>query len=210
MGCLKVLFRLFFVLSYIALIIITIVLIVFTLAKVKENTELISYNINLNDELSRKSQETQRLNSHLQETQQKLRTLDSESHQFSKEGYGEITGKISGQILGSDIASQYQFVCAQNIKNTNLQHCLNVSSITQNYSIIVPAGTYRVFAKATDNNQIVLNDYAGIYSQYIKCLSEKPQNECDETQLQSEAVVEITAGSKIEGVNPIDWQKVGQ
>ncbi len=135
--------------------------------------------------------------------------LKNQLDKQSKEGYGEIDGKISGQIiLGNDNLSQYQFVCAQNVSNASLFYCLSVSSITQNYALIVPAGTYQVYAKVLGkDNQVALPDYKGVYSEFVKCVIEKGAAACD-TALSGKVVnVEIKPSQKISDINPVDWVK---
>lgn len=207
---LKFLLKVMFYISYIFFIAFGITLLIMLLNKNQEFNSLNTQISELTEKTSSQENEIKELKSQNTELTTENEAMKLES--LKQDGLGKISGKISGQLLISDSQiTQYQFVCAQNKKNANLQYCLNVSSITQSYSLLLPEGSYRVYAKAISNlNEITLSDYEGLYTEYVKCLNEKAQNECDQTKLDKEQTVEVKPGKQIDEVNPVDWRKVTQ
>jgi len=205
---LRFILKALFYISYIFFIAFGITLLILILGKNQEYSSL-------NTQITQLTEDSSLKNSKINDLESQNITLKAENESMKLEslkqdGLGKISGKISGQVLISDgQITQYQFVCAQNKKNANFQYCLNVSSLTQDFSLLLPEGTYRVYAKAVNNlNAITLSDYEGLYTEYVKCLNEKPQNECDQTKLDKEQTVEIKTGKQLDKINPVDWRKI--
>jgi len=136
-------------------------------------------------------------------------SMQTKIDNFQKNGYGEIDGKISGQvILNDNNVSQYQNVCAENINNTNLQYCQNVSTINQNFILLVPAGTYRVYARILNKDKIVIPTYHASYTEYVKCIDEKAIDQCDIKLSKNIINISVKPGEKNININPVDLNNI--
>lgn len=209
--------KVLFVISFFLFLAGTIIFAILFLLKLKQYNDLNGLYSQAQENLNKSSQQNQVTIGNLQQSFNDLNTeitklksdnadLQAKLDQQAKDGYGEINGKISGQIVvGDNTLSQYQMVCAQNVSNTNLQYCVNVSAIAQNYALVLPAGTYQVFARVLDkNNQVTLN-YKASYTEYVKCVTEKAADQCDVNLSKNIINVEVKSGAKVSNVNPIDW-----
>ncbi len=210
--------RAILIVTYIAFIIGTISFAVLFFIKLKQYNDLNDLYSQAQTNLNKNSKESQvtigslqqsfnDLNNEVSQLKQKNSDLQATMDKQSKEGYGEIDGKVSGQIvLGENNLSQYQMVCAENINNRSLQYCVSVSAISQNYALIVPAGTYQVYARVLDkDNKLAMPNYKASYSEYVKCVVEKSADQCDPKLSKTIINIEVKAGEKAVNINPIDW-----
>ncbi len=212
--------KLFFILTYILFILATIVFAVLFFIRQKQYNDLNNLYSQTQDNLNKNSTENQvtinnlqqsfnDLNTEVSRLKSENKTLTDQVSKQAKEGYGEISGKISGTVIGDSNVSQYQQVCAENTSNKSLQYCINVSAISQNYTLIVPAGTYQITARVLDkDNKVTLANYKGFYTEYIKCGNDKPLSECDPKLSNTIVNIEIKAGQKASNINPIEWKNV--
>ena len=121
-----------------------------------------------------------------------------------KNGYGEILGKILPFVTSDSSFSQYQLVCAENTNNKNLQYCVTAAAISQDYNLILPAGTYHVSARIVSPDNKITNQIT-YYSEYIKCIQEKKAAECD-TKLSANILnVLVESGKTTANIDPIGW-----
>lgn len=108
-------------------------------------------------------------------------------------GHGRIEGELSfpGDHIPDDM-----IVCAENVL-TKRNHCDSKRKRgrdSDSYTLIVPPGKYRVYAKTT-----AMPNVLAYYSDFVtcgldaKCRSHKP------------IVVEVTAGATVKSVHPQDW-----
>lgn len=154
------------------------------------------------------------LKSEFQELSAKVTTLTKENESLkaelgnpSFEGQGTITGKIFPFITAdNENFIQYQRVCAESVTNTSIQICRTVSTIQQSYSLIVPQGTYQVYAElfpAPKPN----SPYAGkkaYYTEFIACVQQEAEDKCD-AKKNSAVKVEVKTGQTISNIDPISW-----
>jgi len=211
--------RVIFIITYIIFFVIAVSATVVFLIQTKRYNDLNNDYQSLKNNLSQSNSDTQSQVGNLSNTNNELKDqitklqdenniLKTQLENFNKTGYGEIDGKISGQIIvgGNSNVSQYQLVCAENVNNRNLEYCMSVSSLTQNFSLMLPQGTYQVSARVLANDKTLLTNYKAYYTDYIKCINSQNSDQCDTTKLSKVITnVEVKSGSKVANINPIDW-----
>jgi hypothetical protein len=146
------------------------------------------------------------LNDEVERLRRENEMLENDAEEQTKKGFGEIRGEVLPFIVGDSSFSQYQLVCAENITNKNLQYCVTVSALDRNYAIVLPEGKYEVNSRiVTQDPKLVLANYKAYYTEYIKCVREKGQSECDRSQLSKAIQIEVKANQIVNNINPIDW-----
>lgn len=119
---------------------------------------------------------------------------------ISRENTGVIRGEVAQIITESGSLGDYQIVCAQSTTNSSELYCVSIPSVKKAYSLIVPVGTYIVFATPLDSSTLGTKNKA-YYSEFVKCL--QSSNECD-SKKNTPVNLKIEEGSSIENVDPVD------
>ena len=170
------------------------------------------------DNLNQNSQESQITISNLQESfndlNKEISQLKAENEELKvdaeavkAQGYGQIKGSTVPFIIGDSTFSQYQLVCAENVLNKNLQYCRTVPAIDKDFTLLVPAGTYQVFARVVGSDS-KLSEAKAYYTEYIKCVREKSSANCETTLSGKNIQVVIASGQTLTSIDPIDWSSV--
>lgn len=213
-GCLK----LVFVISYPILIIGTIAfaaLFLFRnneLDQIKNQFNIAQDNINKGKEENQITIENLQdsfdsLNKEITQLKSENAALKEEADAVKAQGYGQIRGSTVPLIVGNSSFSQYQLVCAENVLNKNLQYCKTVPAIEKDFALLVPAGTYQLFAKVvTSDTQF--SDYKAYYTEYIQCVREKRSENCNTSLSSKNIQVVIKAGETISNIDPVDWSGI--
>jgi hypothetical protein len=142
----------------------------------------------------------------INEKEEEIGELQTKIEKGQQEGYGEITGAILPFVTSQTKLNQYQMVCAETTVNTNKVYCLSVSAVQKQYSLVVPAGEYYVFAKIQgEPSTDPLFSYRAYYTKYVECGSTGEAN-CADSLSQEKIVVKVEPNSKLENVDPVDWQ----
>jgi len=213
-GCLKIVI----IVSYPVLIVSVIVFAILfitnrnELNQIKDQFRIAQENLNTN------SQESQITIDNLQESfnnfNKEISTLKDENDQLKAsadelkaQGYAEIRGSTVPFIIGDSSFSQYQLVCAENILNKNLQYCRTVPAIEKDFSLLVPAGSYHVFARVVGSDS-KFSEAKAYYTEYIKCVREKKSENCDVSLSSKNIQLTLIAGQVLIDIDPIDWSGV--
>jgi hypothetical protein len=146
------------------------------------------------------------LNKELDGYKAQARELQQELTQLLDNGKGTIKGSVVGFVNEGQMNNQTQLVCAQSIKNQFITFCTTTSTIHQDYTLDIPAGEYVVFSKLY-NGSATVGDSKGIYSNYVKCISDvKSEINCIRDELSKEpSIVKIDNGKTLQKINPVDW-----
>lgn len=121
------------------------------------------------------------------------------------EGFGKITGSILPFVTNGSKLSQYQRVCALTVSNENKQYCVTTSATEKGYELVVPEGTYNVYAEIVASADSELAGYRAFYTEFVRCSAEGDSRKCSENQSKEYVDVEVKRGEVKADVDPADW-----
>ncbi|RMD77308.1 hypothetical protein D6810_01310 [Candidatus Dojkabacteria bacterium] len=148
-----------------------------------------------------------KLNAEVEGLRSKNKELNAEIDNLKSSALARIIGNVIGFVSeGGFLQNQSQLVCAQNAKNDLINFCVTANTISKNFEILVPPGSYIVFSKIFEGKKTT-GDKTGIYNSYVKCFIEsKNEKVCERNQSTVQPVVlELKSGDVIKNVDPVDW-----
>jgi hypothetical protein len=143
------------------------------------------------------------LKSEIQSQNTEIDNLKKQTEADKKEGYGEIRGSILSFVASDGGLNLYQRVCAELKENANLQYCLTVSSIKKDFSLLVPAGEYYVYAEVIGSTEFA--NTKAYYTEFVKCTQDGGV-QCSESLSDKKVLISVTSGSVKDDVDPQNWK----
>lgn len=144
------------------------------------------------------------LNKQVEILKNENKDLKEKNEGLEQTGMSKIEGSIATVVTNETSFTQFQLVCAEDSENSNLKWCISVSAISGTYSLLVPAGKYKVYAQIITKEGGVSNTRA-YYTELVKCSREKSSNQCDSSLAGKPVIIETVAGKTTSQINPIDW-----
>lgn len=206
------------IIMYPILIVVLIVLVVVLIQQTNENRKAYKAYENLHSELNipvdKKDSAVDGINqvkdfaialrNEFVSAQDEIKSLENQVETEQKDGYGEIRGSILPFVTSGTGFNQYQRVCAESVENKNIQYCVSVSAIQEDFVLVVPEGQYYVFSTIQNNPELG----QAYYTKYIECSNGAEGQTCTESLSKENVTINIESGGTVLGVDPADWSNV--
>lgn len=137
----------------------------------------------------------------LEDQIQSLKLQNEELESIALAGFGEITGEVAQIIFEEGDLGKNQLVCAQDTSNDSRLFCVSIPSVKKSYRLVVPSGTYSVFATPFSEDTVGTSNKA-FYTAFVECLQSDSSN-CDEND-NSPVPVTVSEGEVLQNIDPID------